>query len=57
MSAAKVFYASGARGRSVRADGEGGTLAKGWYVRTQGSGLLGPFASERKADDFAGTLA
>jgi hypothetical protein len=46
-----VFYASGTRGKSIRADGHGGILARGWYVRVRklDSAVHGPFESEVKA--------
>lgn len=37
----QVFYASGLKGKSVRADSNGGTLARGWYVRKVRSGGYG----------------
>ena len=45
---AKIFYASGARGNEVRADGSGGLLARGWYARVNGQ-RHGPFSTEAKA--------
>lgn len=57
MKVNRVFYASGTKGQSVRADGNGGVMAKGWWVHKPRGGLFGPFPTERKADDFAGTQA
>lgn len=44
-----VFYASGTRGKSVRADGEGGSLARGWYYFRLSGLCVGPFATCIKA--------
>lgn len=54
MLVVRVFYASGSKGKSVRADGKGGLLARGWYVRKGDSPLIGPLKSRRAAEEAAG---
>lgn len=48
----EIIFASGTRGHNVRADGNGGTLARGYYVRVTAENgkprTIGPFS--RKAD-------
>lgn len=46
--AIEILYASGETGDSVRANGNGGTLARGWYVKTA-DGTAGPFAKKTDA--------
>jgi hypothetical protein len=43
-----VFFASGERGKEVRADGKGGTLKRGFYVRVS-DGSHGPFNKAHEA--------
>lgn len=45
-----VFYASGKQAwrPEARADGNGGLMARGWYLRTN-QGRTGPFTTARKA--------
>jgi hypothetical protein len=53
MNGPKVFYASGAQAwrGNARADGKGGLLARGWWLRTAKGALVGPFTTERKAEN------
>jgi hypothetical protein len=44
MAVTKIFFASGSKGKEVRANGKGGHLARGWYVSTNGQHVLGPAA-------------
>jgi hypothetical protein len=44
-----IFFASGSKGFSVRADGKGGHLARGYWFRDE-TGLRGPFMNYRAAD-------
>jgi hypothetical protein len=44
-----TFYASGKHGPQVRADGRGGVMARGWYVRDEHGVAFGPLASEPPA--------
>ncbi|AKU43061.1 hypothetical protein RCTITAN_45 [Rhodobacter phage RcTitan] len=46
----RVFYASGVKGKEVRADGNGATLARGWYCREDGRGRFGPFKTKTEAN-------
>lgn len=46
----EVVFASGSKGNSVRSNGQGGFLLRGWYVRRTGGGLLGPFKSKTEAN-------
>ncbi len=52
----KVIYASGETGKSIRADGNGKSLARGYYVKKSGSsyrgysgGLYGPFKTKNRS--------
>lgn len=53
MRRSTVFWASGTKGKSVRADGKGKTLARGfWYnvpFISLGVVLAGPFATKVRA--------
>jgi hypothetical protein len=44
----RVIFASGTKGNHVRANGAGGTLARGYYVRANNR-LIGPIARKRDA--------
>jgi hypothetical protein len=53
----RVFYASGINGKEVRADGKGGTLARGYYIKIEVSsyggkrgGTFGPFKTKTEAN-------
>lgn len=50
---AQIVFASGSKGLHVRADGNGGTLARGYYIRSItpqfGGGTMGPYPSRRAA--------
>ncbi|UMY16638.1 hypothetical protein MMB17_18415 [Methylobacterium organophilum] len=47
---ATLFYASGNRGKSVKADGSGGVLARGWYRQADGAEPVeGPFPTKTAA--------
>lgn len=51
----RVFYASGRRGKEVRADGNGSVLARGWYGvralrRGVSGGRFGPFKTKTEAN-------
>lgn len=39
----KIFFAGGTKGPNARADGCGGLLARGWYVKSTMCGRFGPF--------------
>jgi hypothetical protein len=45
-----TFFASGQKGKEVRADGKGGTLARGFYVKTDSDTFIGPFRTRKKAE-------
>jgi len=45
-----TFYASGKSGQEVRADGNGGTLPRGYYMRHDTAGLFGPFGARMYAE-------
>ncbi len=51
-----TFYASGAHGHEVRANGTGSTLTRGYYATTDLTGSIGPFTC-RKAAARAGHYA
>jgi hypothetical protein len=38
----QIFFASGMKGKNVRANGLGGVLSRGWYVRSGGRIVFGP---------------
>jgi hypothetical protein len=45
----KIFFAGGSKGPNARADGNGGFMARGWYVNNSRLGRFGPFAMLRQA--------
>lgn len=45
----ETFYASGARGKEVRADGTGGLLPRGYYAKAPATGLVGPVSCRKGA--------
>ncbi|QXN71357.1 hypothetical protein RCGINGERSNAP_89 [Rhodobacter phage RcGingersnap] len=51
MAQARLIWASGTKGNSIRADGNGGTMARGWYVIYGDGSKAGPFAGKRAAVD------
>ena len=58
MSLNKVFYASGEKGKEVRADGKGGVMPRGWYAKTvttriHNGGTFGPFKTKTEANLIA----
>jgi hypothetical protein len=48
-SHSKIYYAGGTKGPNARADGEGGLLARGWYVTNTATGRFGPFRTLTEA--------
>lgn len=45
----RIVYASGSKGKTVRADGQGSFLARGWYIQKDDVPIQGPFKSENLA--------
>lgn len=48
-SRSNIFFAGGTKGPNARADGCGGLLQRGWYVRNTQCGRFGPFATLTEA--------
>lgn len=44
-----IFFAGGSKGPNSRGDGNGGYLARGWYVRATKVGRFGPFQTLTEA--------
>lgn len=50
-----IFYAGGCKGPNARADGNGGLMARGWYVeRHTTGGVIGPYRTKTEAKTLAG---
>lgn len=50
-----IFFAGGTKGPNARADGNGGLMARGWYVeRCSTGGTVGPFRTKTQAKELAG---
>lgn len=48
-SHSKIFFAGGSKGPNHRADGKGGHMTRGWYLRNTMTGLFGPFPTLTEA--------
>lgn len=46
---AEIFFASGSKGKNVRADGLGGHMQRGYYVDDDSAVTHGPFVKKRDA--------
>jgi hypothetical protein len=48
-SQSKIFFAGGTKGPNARADGNGGFLARGWYIYNTRAGRFGPLTTLAEA--------
>jgi hypothetical protein len=45
----QTLWAGGSRGEHARADGRGGTLARGYHLQVRDRSLFGPYRTRRQA--------